>query len=41
VLGIAVSRIYRRRSAGSSMALFLSLYVVMVVMMAAVAALTG
>ena len=29
VLGIAVSRIYRRRSAGSSMALFLSLYVVM------------
>ncbi|MEE8446956.1 MAG: YIP1 family protein [Gemmatimonadota bacterium] len=41
VLGIAVSRIYRRRSAGSSMALFLSLYGVMVVMMAAVAALTG
>ncbi len=41
VLGIAVSRIYRRRSAGSSIALFLSLYVVMVVMMAAVAALTG
>ncbi len=29
VLGIAVSRIYPRRSAGSSMALFLSLYVVM------------
>lgn len=29
VLGIAVSRIYGRRSAGSSMALFLSLYVVM------------
>ncbi len=29
VLGIAASRIYRRRSAGSSMALFLSLYVVM------------
>ncbi len=41
VLGIAVSRIYRRRSAGSPIALFLSLYVVMVVMTAAGAALFG